>query len=480
MTCMTPQTAHGATRYSAWHLTHRSLMLMLMLMRLMVLARWMIVATLALVVIAHQPAYAHKPSDSYLTLTARDAGVIDVSWHIALRDLDTELHLDADDDGRLTWGEVRARWPDIQRYARGYLSLRHEGQACEASPLASSASLATHTDGRYAVLNWSYQCPLQAGQTWQSVDIDYRLFALTDPTHRGIVHWRSIGGTRAAPIEGGTVVLGEPRPGHSLALVGLTGVAWSPSSSLSPPSSSVAASASAAAPGTGRNADADLPTTEATWHQLARFTQDGIHHIAIGADHILFLLSLLLVSVWQRRPAPIASRWSWMGGWQARPQWTAALTEVLKLVTAFTVAHSITLALAAFGILSPPSRVVESLIAFSVLLAALDNVMPLLHGPRWIVALLFGLVHGFGFAGALQDLDLSGSALAVPLLGFNLGVELGQLTLVALCLPIACMLRRTALYRHVVAGAGSVVIAAIASIWLIERVADITIWGWGG
>lgn len=409
-------------------------------------------------------AHAHKPSDSYLTLSLQSAGRVNVDWHIALRDLDTELRLDRNDDGQLTWGEVRSRWVDIMNFARPTLSLRHALQDCA---IASSAEapqavpqVDTHTDGRYAVLRWTAQCPVATGQAWQSLTVDYRLFALTDPSHRGIVRWR------AADHQQGTVVLGTPRPVHELAFQ---------SAPALPDSAS--GSASTTAPPTSA-APAQSPAPEPFLASLWRFVQDGVHHIAIGTDHILFLLSLLLVSVWQRPGRPI---WSpAMAGWRARPRWQSALGEVLRLVTAFTIAHSLTLGLAAFGVLSPPSRWVESLIALSVLLAALDNLWQILRAPRWVVVFGFGLVHGFGFAGALQDLGLARGELAAPLLGFNVGVELGQLVLVSVTLPFLLVLRRTAFYRWLIVGGGSLCIAAMALVWLVERVFDIVILGWGG
>ena len=136
--------------------------------------------------------------------------------------------------------------------------------------------------------------------------------------------------------------------------------------------------------------------------------------------------------------------------------------------------------LATFGVLSPPSRWVESLIALSVLVAAVDNLWPILRAPRWAVVFGFGLVHGFGFAGAMQDLGLSAQDLAWPLLGFNLGVELGQLALVALVLPLCFALRRTAFYRLGVVLPGSVAIGLMAWVWLVERSTDRVILGWGG
>ncbi len=421
-------------------------------------------------------AWAHKPSDSYLTLTARDQGVVDAQWHIALRDLDAELQLDANDDGQLTWGEVRKRWPDIERFARPHLSLLVDAQACTSGDVAAPA-LIEHTDGQYAVLSWRLQCPLAPGQPWTQATLDYRLFALSDPTHRGIVHWRSQAAGSSTATSGGTVVLGVQRPQHRLTWDGLQGAA---PAATTPASSSASSSQPAPdVPVLAPPVAAAAPEAHAAfWPSLLRFVKDGIDHIAAGTDHILFLVSLLLVSVWRREGSP--RWWPLTAGWQARADWRSALGEVLKLVTAFTVAHSITLGLAAFGVLSPPSRWVESLIALSVLVAALDNLLPLLRGPRWAVVFGFGLVHGFGFAGALQDLGLSRSELAAPLLGFNIGVELGQLALVAVTLPLACWLRGTTVYRRVFVGAGSTFIALMALIWLIERVMDITLLGWGG
>src|SRR5260221_198986 len=137
---------------------------------------------------------------------------------------------------------------------------------------------------------------------------------------------------------------------------------------------------------------------------------------AIGLGHILFLLSLLL-------PAVLVLEG---GRWQAVARFPPAFWEVFKIVTSFTVAHSITLSLAALGVISLPSRLVESAIATSVVLAALNNVFPLVHGRRWMVAFAFGLIHGFGFASVLRDLSLPHGALLIALVGFNLGVEVGH------------------------------------------------------
>ncbi len=196
------------------------------------------------------------------------------------------------------------------------------------------------------------------------------------------------------------------------------------------------------------------------WVQFADYVRHGAWHIWIGFDHILFLLSLLL-------PAVLLP----MLGQQARTLRAAAI-DVLKVVTAFTLAHSLTLTLASLQLLTLPSRWVESAIALSVLVAALNNLFPLFRGRRPLAAFVFGLIHGFGFASVLADLGLPQGALALSLAGFNIGVELGQLAIVAVFLPFAWLTRRTWFYRQLMT-TGSVAIAVIAAVWLVERTFDL-------
>ena len=189
------------------------------------------------------------------------------------------------------------------------------------------------------------------------------------------------------------------------------------------------------------------------------FLGHGWRHILGGHDHLLFLCALVL---------------------GARSAW-----GLVQVVTAFTLAHSSTLALAALGVARPPTRLIESAIAASVVYAALLNLRrgdpaaasttPSRHAAARRVAmpLAFGLVHGFGFANALGELGLTGSALVAPLVGFNLGVEAGQLVAVAVFLPVAFVLRRTTFYRHGVVPVGSVGIALVAMAWLVDRAFDL-------
>jgi hydrogenase/urease accessory protein HupE len=149
---------------------------------------------------------------------------------------------------------------------------------------------------------------------------------------------------------------------------------------------------------------------------LGQFVQLGVVHIFTGYDHLLFLLGLLLA--------------------------TSSLLDAVKVVTAFTVAHSVTLTLAVLGVVTPPNRVVEAGIALSIVYVAIENLAFGKRGRRWLVSLSFGLVHGFGFANVLQEMDLARSSLVSSLLSFNVGVELGQVAVVLLLLPLLAWLRR--------------------------------------
>jgi hypothetical protein len=363
-----------------------------------------------LAVLLTAPVLAHKPSDAYLTLQ-RDGASLAGRWDIALRDLDLALSLDANGDGEITWGEVRAKDAAIATLATQRLAVSSGGEKCALR--VTGLEIDSHTDGAYAVLNLAGDCP-HVGPT---LAIEYSLLFDLDPQHRGLLNFVEHGESQSIvySIEHSRQVVG-----------GETGGAMA---------------------------------------QFAAYLHEGVWHIWLGFDHILFLLSLLLPAVLVRKNDK----------WQAAPDFRGAFWDVAKVVTAFTVAHSITLTLAVLGVVSLPSRWVESAIALSVVLASLNNVFPIVERGRWIAAFAFGLLHGFGFAGALQDLGLPTGSLALSLAGFNVGVELGQLAIVAAFLPIAFALRSTWAYRRVVLAGGSAVIVAIASVWLVERAFDLPV-----
>jgi hypothetical protein len=335
----------------------------------------------------------------------RDGRSLRGQWDIALRDLDNALGLDANADGDITWGEVRSRQRDIGAYAISRLQVSSGGERCSLIPTAYLID--THTDGAYAVITFTGACP-QPGLT---LALDYRLFEGLDPQHRGLLNFVENGQSRSAVFSADTP--------HRIV-----------------------------------GGDSSGPV-----RQFATYLNEGVWHIWTGFDHMLFLLSLLLPAVLVRQH----------DRWQPGASFRASFIDVAKVVTAFTLAHSITLSLAALSIVVLPSRLVESGIALSVVLAALNNVFPVIANGRWIAAFGFGLLHGFGFAGALHDLGLPAGSLAPSLAGFNLGVEAGQLAIVVLFLPLAFALRSTWAYRRMVFAGGSVAIATVASVWLVER-----------
>ncbi len=365
---------------------------------------------------------AHKASDSYLQLTA-DPARLEVRWDIALRDLDVALDLDGDGDGKLTWGEVRTAWPRIESYALQRLSI--EGCALR----ASRRGLERRNDGAYAVLHLSSSCTLPIAPR-----IAYSLFADVDPTHRGI-----------AKIQ---------RPGQEVVVSVLE-------PTMAPAGSVGAASSADAGSSAGGEVSAPRDIANSRW----QFLGEGVRHILTGYDHVLFLLCLLLPSV-MRRTAD---------GWRPVARLSQAVLPVAGIVTAFTVAHSITLALAALKLVALPPSFIEPAIAVTIILAALDNVLPIFPVRRVVVAFLFGLIHGFGFANVLAELNLPRAAFAWALLQFNLGLEVGQLLIVAVVTTALFALRRWRGYPRVVIGAGSLVAIAIGLLWLIERTANVSL-----
>jgi hypothetical protein len=359
---------------------------------------------------------AHKPSDSYLSLNQPANGtILEGQWDIALRDLHHAIGLDANGDGAITWDELTARQADIMQYALSRLTIegiaRGERQRC---PLAPGAMMFDeHVDGGYAVLRFTARCMARPAQ----LSLRYALLFDLDPNHRGLLDVRTAGPSQA-------FVLGNDTRTVTLNL--------------------------------------GSPNRAA---QLRAFLEEGIWHILKGYDHTLFLLTLLLPAVVRYRN----------GSWQPRESLRDAVFDVLKVVTAFTLAHSLTLTLAVNGVVNLPSRLVESAIALTVLLGALNNLIPVVRKRRWVVAFAFGLIHGLGFASVLADLGLHGWNLALALFGFNAGVEVGQLAIVIVFIPLAYALRETRFYRRAFMPGGAVVIAALAVYWLAMRASGLAL-----
>ena len=360
-------------------------------------------------------AWAHKPSDSYLTLTRPSAGArLDGQWDIALRDLQHAIGLDTNADGLITWGELQERQRAVADYAFGRLAIEaiSRGERATCAFRQPALLFDEHVDGGYAVLRFRIDCPFRPAQ----LAVHYDLLFDVDPNHRGLLDVRAGDADQA-------LVLGDRTATTTVNLESA-----------------------------GRA------------QQFFAFLNEGIWHIWKGYDHILFLLTLLLPSVVIYRKR----------GWQPRGLLRDALIDVLKVVTAFTLAHSLTLTLAVNRLVDLPSRWVESGIALTVLLGALNNLFPVVRERRWTVAFAFGLVHGLGFASVLADLGLRSWNLALALAGFNTGVEVGQMALVALFIPLAFGLRATRFYRQAFMPGGAAVIGLIAVYWLAIRITGVS------
>lgn len=206
------------------------------------------------------------------------------------------------------------------------------------------------------------------------------------------------------------------------------------------------------------------------WKGFVALVKLGIWHIWIGLDHILFIVALILPAVVRRREEPhlgVADD-SYSKEWMPVEKFKPAFFYIIKIITFFTVAHSITLALAALEIVSLPSRIVETIIAISIALAALHNITPIFKAKEWIIAFAFGLFHGFGFASVLGEKGLSGDFMVLSLLGFNVGVEVGQVLIICLVFPFLFLLRPYKIYPKILFW-GSILLILISLYWGIER-----------
>ena len=366
--------------------------------------------TAAALLAATTAASAHTQSYGYLSVTRGEAA-LEGRIELAVRDLDAAYDLDADRDGRITWGEYRTREAELEGAVLAGISL-----GPEASPCALTAQPAL-TDSRggesYMVIPFRGTCP-KAGAPFR---IGYNLMFNIDAQHRGLVAVTEGGETRSFVMTPGAAAI-------------------------------------------------SLGGTEAgTAGLFFSFIGHGAHHIWIGYDHILFLITLLL--------GTLAAHWP--AGRMTAGKLKPALTGAVKVVTAFTLSHSLTLALAALGILRIPIALTESLIAATISLAALNNIWPLISRRLWLVALCFGLVHGVGFANVLADLGLPRDSLLTALLAFNIGVEFGQLTIVFAAVPLAALAVRNLAAGRAAFPAANLAIAAIGAAWFATRAFGIAI-----
>lgn len=349
--------------------------------------------------------HAATPGESYLNLQIA-GDRLSGEWKIAVLDLDAALQLDANGDGKVSWLEIEPRQSDIEDYLRSGL---HFPMPAGERAISFEKLLYGTQGGADFILA---RIAVEPAEPIRQLDIEYTLFSGLNPQHRCLVEITWPEGTKHK-----AALSAASRPQHFAA-------------------------------------------ETATRDGFLQFLRSGIWHIWIGYDHILFLIALLIPAVFQHTAT----------GREPASSLGPALARVAIIVTAFTVTHSITLTCAMLEWIRLPSRLVESAIAASVLIAALHNLLPTTAGARGVwLALAFGLLHGFGFAGVLGEVDRGGAQLWSVLLGFNLGVEVGQLAIVAAFFPLAYSLRKTRFYRVGVLYCGSVAVSLCALIWLVQR-----------
>ncbi len=367
------------------------------------------------------PARAHQTSVKYVDVTALGRRAT-IALTVAPGDVTEPLGLAP--DARPT--VVEAAVPAVAAYVAGWLALRPDtgldsgpdaGPGLGAPCPASRPDAAADSDARFVVVRWQVACAADLAR----IALDFRAFFAVDARHEAIVTVHAPGAPGEAAVVRATDPILRVQAGEAVGLVG-----W------------IAA---------------------------------GVDHIWEGRDHVSFVLALLLVVMLVRSGT----------GWDTRPP-VATLRRTATIITAFTVAHSLSLIAASLGWVRLPGRLVESLIAVSILYTAIENIVRPDVRWRFVLTFGFGLVHGLGFASVLAVM-LPPDHVIAPLLGFNVGVEVGQLVIVVIALPLAWLAARelgAGRYRRGAMPALSVVLAALAVKWLIERVFAVslfTLWG---
>ena len=353
---------------------------------------------------AARPALAHSTSTSFLMLDVPAEGPVGVRWDLSLRDIIWSVFIDRDFDGVVTWSEVQAAQTTIDDAVLGQIALRRGGVPCRLH--VQDLALAKRVEQNFLSVALRADCPRSG-----LLAVRGGLFLSGDASQRVL-----LSATRGAEKLAGVI-----GPGSSQ---------WSE------------------------------PAKVSAWASFARFVREGIWHVAIGYDHIAFVLLLLLPSVLK----------SVDGKWQGATRLTQVSRDVVTIVTAFTIAHSTTLALAVTGIVHLPTQPIEVAIAASIAVAGGINLLPRLSRLRLPLAFGFGFVHGFGFANALGEIDASGTQLLPLLAGFNIGVEIAQLSIVALVLPLIFLARGTRWYAGSVMPLGSCALGAAGIVWLLQRI----------
>lgn len=366
---------------------------------------------------ASDKATAHYLGQGYIFVSVYDDAV-DGRFEFTLPDLNRALNLDFREDRTASAADLEAHVNTIKAYALERISFAVNNRP--AALRLKHHELLTLDPAQYAVFHFALD---ELSEPPESIEIDYRIAFDAVPEHRGFLvvenNWKAGTFDNEAQVS----------------------LIFTP---------------------TDRRQTVDLSASSVLRGFIAML-QLGMHHIWIGIDHVLFLLALLLPSV-LRRPS---------GYWEPVSGFRPALRNVVAIVTLFTVAHTLTLSLAAMEMVILPSRLVESIIAASIAIAALDILLPLFRGYIYLVVFGFGLFHGFGFASVLGEIGIPPNYLVHSLLGFNVGVEVGQVAIVCVLFPALFIARNWSTYSRYLIKGGAIALIMVSMYWFIERAFEV-------
>jgi hypothetical protein len=355
---------------------------------------------------------AHQMSTGYLNLDLSSSQRYGIQGQLQLRwfDVDSQIKLDNNLDGQLQWQEVLSQKTQILQFIQANLSIQANQQQCVLN-MTDGLRSDSHFDEGYLSIALFADCK---SQSINDLVIKYTGIFAQDPEHKLIVNLTGTGSDK-------------------------TGIA----------SQVISAS----------QQEVKIDLQSSNWFSvISSYVYQGIVHIFIGIDHILFLVVLVLTSVLVYQN----------GKWTAKLSNSQVITDTAWVITAFTIAHSITLSATALGWIAPSSRWVEFGIAVSIVLTALNNLWPLVTRLSWIT-FGFGLLHGMGFASVLGELGLSQQYTLLSILAFNLGVEAGQFVILMALLPLLFYCRGKDWYPKYGLKLGSIIIGIIAINWSIQR-----------
>lgn len=375
--------------------------------------RWWLLPTLAVLLLSGRGASAHNLEQGYIYLDLNQP-VLEGRYELTVADMNRALGLGLPTDGTVQESDLIVHSGRIHDYLQGRIRLAPGGQPAVLD--MESLDLLSLRKAQYVQVPFTTQTAIA---DIEKIEVEYQVLFDVDPAHRGFLIIENDWKTGTFDNEGGiSLVFSPDQPGQIL----------------------------------------DLGSSSAMGGFMA-MVRLGVHHIWDGIDHLLFLLALLIPAVMHRVD----------GKWQPVDDFGSALIHVVKIVTLFTVAHTITLSVATLGAIDLSPRLVESVIAISIAIAALDILWPVFRRGIWWVVFAFGLFHGFGFASVLSSIGIPPQYTTPSLLAFNLGVELGQLAIVAVVFSLLYLVRRVAIYRPLMMQCGATVLILVSLYWFCER-----------